>query len=525
MAHGVLREFDPLKESVEDFRERFDFYCLANKISGEGEAARRKQALFLTLLGQSAFTKLKTLVSPTLVSELTLDQVMEHLIGHYKPQTIEIAERFKFFRRHQLGGESTTDFMSELRRLAKTCNFGNYLETAIRDQFVCGLRNTKTQRELLCVPELTAQIALHKARAAEAVYKETLAIKGSTSNAETHSIRLAKACNRCGKTDHMAVNCKFKTAKCHFCQKIGHLARVCMAKNRNKPPVRTDATQAKAETKKPKNDVHQLETVDPELTDSSSEDDHLHTILQLGGKSDKFLYTATINGIEVEMELDSGADRSTVPWTLFQAKLAGVCKLMPTNVALYQYDKSHLKIKGQCKVTVQVLGRKIVTTLIVVDVNHQVPLFGRDWMVSFGLDLPTIFKQTLQVCHAISSNTVIESFVSEFRDVFKEELGILQGIEATIELNPTAVPRFCKNRPVPFALKEKVETLLKAQVAQGELRPVDRSDWATPIVVVPKSDRGIRICGDFKVTINPVICPQVFPLPTPEEMFSALANG
>ena len=59
MAHGVLREFDPGKESIEDFRERFDFYCLANSIRSDGEAAaQRKQALFLTLLGQATFTKL-----------------------------------------------------------------------------------------------------------------------------------------------------------------------------------------------------------------------------------------------------------------------------------------------------------------------------------------------------------------------------------------------------------------------------------------------------------------------------------
>ena len=83
----------------------------------------------------------------------------------------------------------------------------------------------------------------------------------------------------------------------------------------------------------------------------------------------------------------------------------------------------------------------------------------------------------------------------------------------------------CKNRPVPFALKEKFETLLKAQVDQGELQPVDKAEWTTPIVVVPKSDSGIRICGDFKVTINPVICPQTFPLPIPKETFNALANG
>ena len=44
MAHGVLREFDPHKESIEDFQEHFNFYCLANKISGEEEAACHKQA-------------------------------------------------------------------------------------------------------------------------------------------------------------------------------------------------------------------------------------------------------------------------------------------------------------------------------------------------------------------------------------------------------------------------------------------------------------------------------------------------
>ena len=293
-----------------------------------------------------------------------------------------------------------------------------------------------------------------------------------------------------------------------------------MAANKNKP-IR------KADTKQAKDDVHLLETVttEKEVASSSSEDDYIQTILHLGNKASKFLVTATINDIDVQMEMDSGADKSTIPWELYQEKLAAVCKLVPTKVFLYQYDKSHLKVKGQCKVTVQVLGRKIVATLIVVDVKHQVPLFGRDWMIAFGLDLPTILHQTLQVCQVSSDTTGIESLMGEFTDLFKEELGVLQGIEATIELKPTAMPRFCKNRPVPFALKEKVETLLKAQVDQGELRPVDKSEWATPIVVVPKSDGGIRICGDFKVTINPVICPQVFPLPTPEEMFSALANG
>ena len=66
---------------------------------------------------------------------------------------------------------------------------------------------------------------------------------------------------------------------------------------------------------------------------------------------------------------------------------------------------------------------------------------------------------------------------------------------------------------------------MQKQVDEGEMIPVDRSDWATPIVVVRKKHGSIRICGDFEVSINPFIKQQVYPLPTPEEMFSTLANG
>ena len=85
MAHGSLREFDPTKESIEDFKGRFEFYCTANNICGEGEHARQKRALFIPLLGQETFAKLKVLTSPMPVSDSTLDAIMEKLLEHYQP--------------------------------------------------------------------------------------------------------------------------------------------------------------------------------------------------------------------------------------------------------------------------------------------------------------------------------------------------------------------------------------------------------------------------------------------------------
>ena len=94
-----------------------------------------------------------------------------------------------------------------------------------------------------------------------------------------------------------------------------------------------------------------------------------------------------------------------------------------------------------------------------------------------------------------------------------------------MELEPEAKPKFCKSRSVPFALREQVEEAIWQQVEDGELEPAESSEWAAPIVVVKKKDGGVRICADFKVTINPHLRSKVFLLPTLDEVFSALAQG
>ena len=89
-------------------------------------------------------------------------------------------------------------------------------------------------------------------------------------------------------------------------------------------------------------------------------------------------------------------------------------------------------------------------------------------------------------------------------------------MEADIELKEGAKPKF-KSRPVPFALREKVEETIRQQVTEGELEPVDHSLWAAPMVIVTKKNGDI--CADFKVTVDPQLCVQTFPLPTSDEIF------
>ena len=61
--------------------------------------------------------------------------------------------------------------------------------------------------------------------------------------------------------------------------------------------------------------------------------------------------------------------------------------------------------------------------------------------------------------------------------------------------------------------------------ALGVIQPVRFSDWAAPIVPVLKSDGGVRICGDYKVTINRAARLEKYPIPRIEELFTSLAGG
>ena len=89
-------------------------------------------------------------------------------------------------------------------------------------------------------------------------------------------------------------------------------------------------------------------------------------------------------------------------------------------------------------------------------------------------------------------------------EVFKEELGHIKGAPATLLIDPTQQPRFYKARPVPYALRSKVETELSRLEGQGVIEPVTFSDWAAPTVPVVKRDGTVRICGDYKLAVNTV---------------------
>ena len=115
--------------------------------------------------------------------------------------------------------------------------------------------------------------------------------------------------------------------------------------------------------------------------------------------------------------------------------------------------------------------------------------------------------------------------MEQHKDVFKPELGTLNGVEAKIHVYPQAKPIFYKARTVPLALRQKGECELKRLETQGIIEPVQLSDWVAPIVPVKKRDGNIQICGDYKLTINKAAQTEMYPIPRIEEIFASLSGG
>ena len=119
----------------------------------------------------------------------------------------------------------------------------------------------------------------------------------------------------------------------------------------------------------------------------------------------------------------------------------------------------------------------------------------------------------------------MEDITSRYTTLFASCYGHLKQVKASIKLQDHAQPIFLKARPVPYALKDKVEQELQRLEDEGIIYKVNQSEWAAPVVLVPKKDGSLRVCGDYKTTVNQCADVDQYPLPNAKDLFATLAGG
>jgi len=283
-------------------------------------------------------------------------------------------------------------------------------------------------------------------------------------------------CYCCGVDGHSKPDCKFKTYSCSNCSKIGHLKKVCKNKTEH---------------------VNNVDLVDLNLS-------NLYNLDSDGSNSVKPFYVKLdISNKVIEFLVDTGSALSVISKKDLESfKLGEIEDLKKTTTGLKAYNGSIIIPIGilECRVKYKNLN-KVLNLYVVRDGGP--PIVGRDWLKEMKI---------LSKCIDFNSLT-LQSVIHKYSSVFRTDLGCYKHKTFDLILKENSRPIFCKPRVLPFSLKDRVSKELDRLIAADLLVPVETSDWGTPIVPVVKADGAIRLCGDYKVTLNKFLEVDRYPIP------------
>ena len=307
----------------------------------------------------------------------------------------------------------------------------------------------------------------------------------------------APACSGCGGPPHDNRRmCKAWNRVCYKCQKLNHFANVCKANIQQTHLVENDTHSQSSD--KLCEDTYTLGLYHTSAT---------HTI-------PPYICNVQIEGSDMVLEIDTGSSVSLISGV----EWAKMCQKAELTLDTHNVPR----LRTYAGTTIEPLGRAYVNVCHNSQ-QHRLPaiivpgsgpnLLGRDWLVVLKVNWAKVY-QVDKV-----------DFLKPYESVFNEGMGTLKGMKATFYVDDTVKPRFCKPRPVPFALRAKVEDELDRMQDAGIIRPVEFSEWAAPSVPVLKSTGAVRICGDYKVTTNRAVKVDKYPIPNVSDLLTQLSGG
>ena len=214
----------------------FKIYSIASGLATKADEVQR--ATLLHCLGLAVQRIFNTLPG---VHE-KYEDVQTALNGYFAPRRNVVAERHKIRSQAQGPGEPINPYLTALRELAKSCDFGVFEEEMIRDQIVEKCHSTTLRQKLLQQENLDLTKTMKIARSAETASQEALLLSGGSKENPIQIDHVAHgqhgskpphkySCYRCGGADgHSASECGAINSRYNLCKKVGHLQKVCRSK-------------------------------------------------------------------------------------------------------------------------------------------------------------------------------------------------------------------------------------------------------------------------------------------------------
>eukprot|EP00118_Oscarella_pearsei_P022446 m.259638 g.259638 ORF g.259638 m.259638 type:complete len:238 (+) comp40426_c1_seq4:2210-2923(+) len=171
----------------------------------DGASERKKSSLLLSLMGVEGIGIYDTFeftdndkisvqegADPQIKFQAVIDKFNTYFLGKVNVTF----ERHLFFTRDQQQGESIDRYVTDLRKLANTCDFGQVKDSLIRDRLVCGLLNRKVREQLLTTSNLTLEKVVDRCRAAEEARKQSRAMETSQGSGAVSASEVEAVSNR-----------------------------------------------------------------------------------------------------------------------------------------------------------------------------------------------------------------------------------------------------------------------------------------------------------------------------------------
>ena len=536
------------------WKQNMEFYLTAVM---RGKSEEEKYSVFLFLIGEQGRDIFNTMEwekkvdaegNETDEDNITVKELFKNFEEYCLPKKNLVVERRKFFWKNQHDDETFDQYMTELKNLASTCEFGELHDGLLTYKIADGIRSEKIRDVLLRKgAEMTLVKAINICRTDEITRmqmkemsdKEINGINkkkywksskhkkqggGSDQTAikrdqkdESSRSNDGKKCKFCGRI-HKPRECPAYGQECRKCKKKNHWASCCYTRK---------VHEASAE---PTEDfvIEEVET--------SKEK-----------KATEAFVILKINNKKVKVKLDTGAEVNVMPLCVYEQLQTEEVQMMKTATKLCGYGGTNIPVVGKISVNCEfrdieeqsefyivktdsktVLSLQTCKSLGIIQILNEVKSLKQQdekgdqvEHQSNRADESEIKKKVVRI--AGKTGKKLKEVIVEMYPKLFNGLGRMEP-EHHIKLNDEVSPKVHPPRKIPMGLREKLKKELDSMEKAGVIQKVDEpTEWVNSMVVAEKPNGDLRVCLDPR-DLNKAIKREYYQLPTFEEIASRL-NG